>query len=159
MRIGDVERDDAARLLQEHLTAGRLDHEEFSTRMEGALVATHQSQLAGLFSDLPGRRPGELATHAPPLPVVAEKRADWRPWAFAGAAALGVMGLMNWLFHLAHHPAMEAGRHGRRGRGGPEMAPMHDGFHAWPLLWLLVVAGTVAWIVVHRVRQKRRAAH
>lgn len=57
-RIGDAEREDAAELLREHLTAGRIDPAEFDERIGRALQARTQSELDALFLDLPGRRPG-----------------------------------------------------------------------------------------------------
>ncbi|MEL4506371.1 DUF1707 domain-containing protein [Luteococcus sp. H138] len=57
-RIGDAEREDAAELLRDHLTAGRIDPAEFDERIGQALQARTLSQLDALFRDLPGRRPG-----------------------------------------------------------------------------------------------------
>jgi hypothetical protein len=57
-RIGDAERDQAAELLREHHAAGRLDQDEFEERVGKALVARTASDLAPLFDDLPGPRPG-----------------------------------------------------------------------------------------------------
>lgn len=67
-RIGDVERDEAVSLLQDHLAAGRLDNTEFDDRLGTALEARTYGELTPLFADLPGRRPGE-PTPAP-VPVV-----------------------------------------------------------------------------------------
>lgn len=61
LRAGDADRDDAVSLLQEHLTLGRLTHEEFDERISKALSAKTQQELRELFSDLPGRRPGDPA--------------------------------------------------------------------------------------------------
>lgn len=58
-RIGDAERDDAVELLREHMAAGRLDVTELDERLERALTARTQPELDALFSDLPGRHPGE----------------------------------------------------------------------------------------------------
>ena len=58
-RIGDAERDDAVSLLQEHLAAGRIDNAEFNDRLNAALEARTMGELSPLFSDLPGRRPGQ----------------------------------------------------------------------------------------------------
>lgn len=66
MRIGGAERDEAISLLQEHLAAGRLDSGEFDDRIGKALQARTGGELDGLFSDLPGRRPGQPAVAANP---------------------------------------------------------------------------------------------
>ena len=64
-RIGDVERDNAAALLREHMAQGRLTAEEFDERIEAALTAKVATDLDPLFSDLPGPRPGQtVATTA-----------------------------------------------------------------------------------------------
>lgn len=52
-RIGDAERDRAVALLQEHHVAGRIDRDEFGTRMTAALTARTENDLAPLFADLP----------------------------------------------------------------------------------------------------------
>lgn len=57
VRIGDAERDEAVRLLREHLVAGRIDYGEFEERMTQALQARRQGEVLALFTDLPGRKP------------------------------------------------------------------------------------------------------
>ncbi len=59
MRIGDHERDEAVELLQEHMSSGRLTSDEFNERMSKALEARTLRDLTVLFTDLPGRRPGQ----------------------------------------------------------------------------------------------------
>lgn len=83
-RIGDRERDDAVRLLSDHHSAGRLTVDEFSDRMAKALEARTMPELRGLFSDLPGPRPGELLP-LPPQQVAMEPYGeppgvDTTPW-------------------------------------------------------------------------------
>lgn len=161
LRIGDVERDDAARLLQEHLTAGRLDHEEFSSRMAGALGATHQSQLDGLFLDLPGRRPGAVApTQQTPLPDVPTHRRRWNPWLVGPAAAVLVSMLATTPMMMAEREPMGGGmRH--HGRPGHAMAPDQLAPHAhapwFPMMVVIVTLAVVALVVVRRARQERPA--
>ncbi len=53
IRIGDTERNEAARLLGEHFEAGRLSQEEHSERVDRALQATTRKDLDALFGDLP----------------------------------------------------------------------------------------------------------
>ncbi len=79
-RIGDRERDEAVRLLQEHLAAGRLDQDEFDERMSAALTARTMSDLAPLFADLPGPRPStEVAL--PQTTITSRQRTSWKRWA------------------------------------------------------------------------------
>ncbi|QXT63284.1 DUF1707 SHOCT-like domain-containing protein [Tessaracoccus palaemonis] len=66
IRIGDAERDEAIAILQEHHAAGRLSTDEFDDRMGRALEAKVAPDLAVLFNDLPGRKPGQAAASAGP---------------------------------------------------------------------------------------------
>src|ERR1700741_5200396 len=58
LRASDAERDHAVSELRDEFAEGRLSHETFMYRMQSALDARHRGQLAGLFTDLPSRRPG-----------------------------------------------------------------------------------------------------
>jgi hypothetical protein len=61
LRASDAERDHAVSELRDEFAEGRLSHETFIYRMQSALDARHRGQLAGLFTDLPSRRPGLMA--------------------------------------------------------------------------------------------------
>jgi hypothetical protein len=61
LRASDAERDHAVSELRNEFAEGRLSHETFVYRMQSALDARHRGQLAGLFTDLPPRRPGLIA--------------------------------------------------------------------------------------------------
>jgi len=61
LRASDAERDNAVSELRNEFAEGRLSHETFMYRMQSALDARHRGQLAGLFKDLPPRRPGLMA--------------------------------------------------------------------------------------------------
>ena len=61
LRASDAERDHAVSELRNEFAEGRLSHETFVYRMQSALDARHRGQLAGLFTDLPPRRPGLMA--------------------------------------------------------------------------------------------------
>src|ERR1700760_2519 len=61
LRASDAERDHAVSELRNEFADGRLSHETFVYRMQSALDARHRGQLAGLFTDLPPRRPGLMA--------------------------------------------------------------------------------------------------
>ncbi len=58
LRASDAERDHAVSELRNEFAEGRLSHETFMYRMQSALDARNHGQLAGLFTDLPSRRPG-----------------------------------------------------------------------------------------------------
>jgi hypothetical protein len=61
LRASDAERDHAVSELRNEFAEGRLSHETFMYRMHSAMDARHRGQLAGLFTDLPPRRPGLIA--------------------------------------------------------------------------------------------------
>lgn len=61
LRASDAERDHAVSELRNEFAEGRLSHETFIHRMQTALDARNRSQLAGLFTDLPPRRPRLLS--------------------------------------------------------------------------------------------------
>jgi len=57
VRIGDKERDEAARALGEHFATGRLDRDEYDERLTTAFEAKTWGDLAPLFRDLPNPAP------------------------------------------------------------------------------------------------------
>jgi hypothetical protein len=57
IRIGDSEREDALGKLGEHMSAGRLDIDEFGERSAQVTEAKTRGQLLELFGDLPEPRP------------------------------------------------------------------------------------------------------
>jgi hypothetical protein len=57
IRIGTAERTAAMKALDAHLEAGRLGVEEYGDRSAVAANATHASELAALFTDLPEPHP------------------------------------------------------------------------------------------------------
>jgi hypothetical protein len=65
LRIGDAEREAAARELGEHYAMGRLTTEEHSERLEQIWEARTAADLAPLFRDLP--RPTPPRPPEPPL--------------------------------------------------------------------------------------------
>lgn len=56
MRVGDAERDEAARALGDHFASGRLDRAEYDERLELAFAARTGNDLSALFRDLPQPR-------------------------------------------------------------------------------------------------------
>ena len=53
LRVSDAERNDVADKLSRHFADGRLDQAEFKERLDAAMSAKTQGDLAGLFDDLP----------------------------------------------------------------------------------------------------------
>ncbi|WP_151083943.1 DUF1707 SHOCT-like domain-containing protein [Nocardioides cynanchi] len=108
LRIGDDDRETAARELGEHFALGRITAEEHSERLDRIWAARTQAELSPVFADLP-RPPG--ARQAPSghaawgswqPPVVARSR-GWRPPAvpFLLKALLAVIVLVLVLSHLS----------------------------------------------------------
>ena len=71
LRVSDAERNEVADKLSRHFADGRLDQAEFKERLDAAMSAKTQGDLAGLFDDLP-----PLATDPPPPP---SRAAAWSP--------------------------------------------------------------------------------
>jgi hypothetical protein len=70
MRASDQDRDEAVLALSDHYADGRLDHDEFESRMSAASRATYLHDLDPLFADLPPRpRPRPVVGERRPLPV------------------------------------------------------------------------------------------
>ncbi|OYO01997.1 DUF1707 SHOCT-like domain-containing protein [Enemella evansiae] len=161
LRIGDAERDDATQLLQEHLSAGRLDADEFDERVQQALQATHESDLGALFRDLPGRRPGQGMAPAPvQRPLVPQSPIPPIAW-WVGTATLAAFTLMAMIAPLAaHHP----GRYGHHGRGRGPAADQVAQQGGQPVFWVVLgIIGLVALVVagvfaVRKIRSRRRAS-
>ena len=120
LRVSDAERNEVADKLSRHFSDGRLDQTEFKERLDAAMSARTQGELAGLFDDLPS-----LASEPPPSPT---RRRRMVPFlvllAFIAVAAGSTISVMHalqipWLllaaiaFFLWHR----AGRH-RHGDGG-----------------------------------------
>ena len=53
LRVSDAERAEVADRLSKHYSDGRLDQAEFNERLDRAMKAKTQADLAGLFTDLP----------------------------------------------------------------------------------------------------------
>lgn len=79
LRIGDVDRESALKALGEHLSAGRLDLDEYGDRSAKVTAARTRRDLAELFADVPEPHP----RFEQPQPVTAvEKKPDRPPqWA------------------------------------------------------------------------------
>lgn len=77
-RVADADRDRTVTSLREHVVVGRLTLDEFSERVDNALVARTQGDLDALVADLPAR--------AVPEPEATRRRARRRVIAVMGGA-------------------------------------------------------------------------
>jgi len=66
LRIGDAEREQATAALGEHYAQGRLTTEEHSERLDRIWAAKTRSELAPVFTDLPGPASPRPARPTPP---------------------------------------------------------------------------------------------
>jgi hypothetical protein len=73
LRVGNTERDEALRVLGEHLTVGRLDPDEYGLRAAQVTTARTRGDLTRLFADLP--QPHPCLDPPVPVPVLREPAA------------------------------------------------------------------------------------
>ena len=102
IRVSDTEREDALGKLGEHMSAGRLDIDEYGERSAMVTTAKTRGELLDLFGDLPEPRP---AFGRPTPPVVAATRTP----SFGHRAApviipVVAIGLAFTLIFVAHLP-------------------------------------------------------
>lgn len=83
VRVGDAERDEAAREIGEHYAVGRLTADEFGDRLGRVYAARTDADLEVLLGDLPG--PGAASP-----PARRPRRMPVRTFAAAGLLALGL---------------------------------------------------------------------
>jgi hypothetical protein len=131
LRIGDAEREAAARELGEHFALGRITADEHTERLEQIWAARTAADLAPAFRDLPRT---QASRPKPPTQPPARRERGWRPEMphipFPFKLLLAIV-VIWWGFH---HPLfllvaaivyvvfvrrfIHRRRHGR-GRGGP----------------------------------------
>jgi hypothetical protein len=121
LRIGNQERTAAIRCLDEHLSAGRLDADEYADRITTASLARTRGDIEPLFLDLPVPHPFQPATIALPWQdpdVIGEPRwrwstlNDWSRAVLAGIVALLIsiiLGLTTVAVAVAVHEFGSAG--------------------------------------------------
>jgi hypothetical protein len=71
IRIGDTERESALSALGDHMSAGRLDIDEYGDRTARVAAAKTRGDLLALFGDLPKPHPTFGVAAAAPAPTVA----------------------------------------------------------------------------------------
>lgn len=76
IRVSDPEREDALRMLGEHMATGRLDLTEYGERTAKATAAKTRGEVSELFADLPDPRPAFGRPAPPPVagPAVPRQR-------------------------------------------------------------------------------------
>ena len=96
MRIGEAERAEAQRALQDHLGAGRLQVAEFVERFAAAADATTAAEIAALFADLPPPHPK--------LPGSPLGRTLWNLVIVGAVAVLALAGLLGYVIGRGKEP-------------------------------------------------------
>jgi hypothetical protein len=144
LRASDADREQLVDVLKTAFSEGRLDQDEYTSRMEQAYSAKTYGELRGLVADLPGP-PAQVPYQFTRYPVV-------KP-ANSMAVASMVFGLATPLFGLTAIPAVILGHKARRqirytGERGNGMAltGLVIGWAAIGLFVLLVTAGILAAI-------------
>ena len=100
IRVSDTEREDALGKLGEHMSAGRLDIDEYGERSAKVTAAKTRGELLDLFGDLPEPRPAFGRPAPPPVPAADRSPALRRKVApvlvpvIAVALAVGLMFLV-----------------------------------------------------------------
>lgn len=115
-RISDWEREQAASLLAQHYTDGRLQHQEYDDRLGAVWTAQTNHDLDVVFSDLP--RPPDLARPAAPPDGVRPGRKPIH-WLLALVVLLVLSGMFEaplW-FAIFALPWLNGRRTGHRGWG------------------------------------------
>lgn len=74
LRVGDADRETAMTALGEHLSAGRVDVDEYGDRAERVSQAKTRRELLAVFDDLPEPRPTLADEEQPPAEAVAPPR-------------------------------------------------------------------------------------
>ena len=99
VRIGDAERDQAVSELGDHFAAGRLNREEFDTRVDQAMAARFDRDLQPLFVDLPRTEPATSHPAGPPprLRMVWPLLFWWLPLLLVAAVVVAVLLSAPWL--------------------------------------------------------------
>jgi hypothetical protein len=119
LRVGTNERDVAIRCLDEHLTAGRLDAEEYGSRVAAASLARTRGDIEQLFVDLPAPHPFQPQVAVDPKQRSARQRPALTRLAWLLlAAVLTVLAFASALTSRDVHDG-----HWQRGPGGSSFAP------------------------------------
>ncbi|WP_181776295.1 DUF1707 domain-containing protein [Amycolatopsis pittospori] len=93
MRVGTAEREEAARLLADHYSQGRITPDEYEGRVLAAYEAVTLGELRPLFQDLPAPHPAYLAPRSDPsqfVPVY-QQPAAVMPYSPKSKVAAGVL--------------------------------------------------------------------
>lgn len=131
IRISDSEREDALGKLGEHMSAGRLDIDEYGERSAKVATAKTRGELLDLFGDLPEPKP-TFGQPRSALPVPRERTfaEKFVPVAAPIAAIAVVAGVFIalkipfflpflFVFLMVNHRRGPGNRWDGRGRGGP----------------------------------------
>ncbi|HWL96895.1 MAG TPA: DUF1707 domain-containing protein [Nocardioidaceae bacterium] len=79
VRIGDAERELAQTTLNDHYAAGRLDHDEYTERLDRIWAARTRAELDPVFTDLPGPAPQRSGRSSYPYSTAATRRPSSAP--------------------------------------------------------------------------------
>jgi Domain of unknown function (DUF1707) len=134
LRIGDAEREEAFRALGEHMSAGRLDIDEYGDRSARVTAARTRKELSALFADLPAPKPLFGTAAVQPLPPAPVKQSGWRgiPGEITGpiigvtwvsAIFIGPALGLHWLFGVAIAVSIILGSLTHKGKSGSDSKP------------------------------------
>lgn len=92
MRIGNQQREEAIRALNDHFAAGRIEIGEYEQRVAYASAAQTITELGSLFADLPHPHPPFLVVPPPPPPQYGPSYGPPPPFTPPGAFGTGAYG-------------------------------------------------------------------
>jgi hypothetical protein len=111
MRASEAEREDAVEDLRRHAAVGRLDVDELEARVEAALRARTQDDLAQLSNDLPSLPVSDFREHL--RVYLAVNALLVAIWALTGAGYFWpVWPFMGWGIAVVLHRACDPGKDG-----------------------------------------------
>ncbi|MET9628951.1 DUF1707 domain-containing protein [Lentzea sp. NPDC006480] len=95
IRVGDTERQQALQVLGEHMSAGRIDIDEYGDRSAKITTAKTRGELMALFYDLPDPRPQFVA----PMAMYPEQaKAPARRWEGSVVPVVGIAVVLAFFF-------------------------------------------------------------
>ncbi len=93
MRVSDADRERVAAMLREHFAQGRLEGDEFNSRLETAYTARTRADLVPLTGDLPEHDLADLPTEATRSAAPDNRsamKAAWGVWASVSAVCFTI---------------------------------------------------------------------
>lgn len=158
-RIGNAERQQAMDALDVHMSAGRLDPDEYGERVGKASVARTTADLEPLFADLPAPHATDAVT--PTVDGSATTRSAGSAGPAGSGGPAGSTAATGWMPTPGRMPLPVSGGHGRQKHGreplGGRVGEVAVGltpfiglglfllFHSWVFFLLIPIVGVIVY--------------